>query len=112
MKFILFSLILTLGGCSYTLRSTEGHKIPTAQIQEIKLGKTTEVDLLRLLGPPFKKEGKLDGTTRLLYIYTELKSPTLPGGYVLYGLFDKEKQDIFEIILKDGVVQSHQFLKK
>lgn len=112
MKFILFSLILTLWGCSYTLRSTEGHKIPTAQIQEIKLGKTTEADLLRLLGPPFKKEGKPDGTTRLLYIHSELKSPTLPGGIVLYGLFDKVEEEVFEIILKDGTVQSHHFLKR
>jgi len=109
---ILFSFVFTLWGCSYTLRSTEGPKISAAQIQEIRLGRTTEADLLKFLGPPSKRERKPDGTLHLLYIRSELKSPTLPWGIVLYGLFDREEKDVFEIILIDGIVQSFRFLKK
>ena len=108
----LFCLLLALEGCYYSLRSTEGSKISAAQIQEIKLGKTTEMDLLRILGPPSKKEVKLDGTEALRYIHTTWENPTLPGGYVIYGFFDRETEEIFEILLKDHVVQSYQFLRQ
>jgi hypothetical protein len=106
-----FCLFLALEGCYYTVRSTEGSKISAAQIQEIKLGKTTETDLLRILGPPSKKQVKPDGTEVLRYIHTTWENPTLPGGYVIYGFFDRETEEIFEIILKDHVVQSYHFLK-
>jgi hypothetical protein len=108
----LFCLSLALEGCYYTLRSTEGSKISAAQVQEIKLGKTTELDLLRILGPPSKKEVKPDGTEVLRYIHTTWENLTLPGGYVIYGLLDRETEEIFEIILKDHAVQSYHFLKQ
>ncbi len=98
-------------GCYYTTRSVEGNRISAAQVQEIKLGKTIESDLLMLLGPPTKKEHKPDGTLSLLYTYYQIKSPTLPGGIVIYGLMDNEEEELFEIILKGGVVQSFHFLK-
>lgn len=100
-----------LSGCAYTARSTEGQRIAAAQVQQIKLGQTTEVDLLKLLGPPSKKERKADGTEHLIYIHSELKSLTFPGGIVLYGPMDKVEEDIFEVILKNGVVQTYQFRK-
>jgi len=108
----LFGLLLTLEGCYYTMRSTEGNKISAAQVQEIKLGKTTETDLLKIFGPPSKKEAKPDGTKVLRYTHTTWENPTLPGGYVMYGLFDRETEEIFEIILKDHVVQSYHFLRQ
>jgi len=108
----LFGLLLALEGCYYTLRSTEGSKISAAQVQEIKLGKTTDIDLLKILGPPSKKEVKRDGTEILRYIHTTWENPTLPGGYVMYGLFDRETEEIFEITLKDHVVQSYHFLRQ
>ena len=108
----LFGLLLALEGCYYTLRSTEGSKISAAQVQEIKLGKTTDIDLLEILGPPSKKEVKRDGTEILRYIHTTWENPTLPGGYVMYGLFDRETEETFEITLKDHVVQSYHFLRQ
>jgi outer membrane protein assembly factor BamE (lipoprotein component of BamABCDE complex) len=107
----LFCVLLTVQGCYYTLHSTEGNKISTAQIQEIKLGKTTEADLLRILGPPSKKDSQPGRTTTLLYVHTEVKSPTLVGGFVFHGIA-KEEEEVFEVILKDGVVQSYHFLKQ
>lgn len=117
MKTFLLLLILILsapaflGGCSYTLRSSGGTKVTTEQVQTIRLGKTTEVDLLRLLGPPTRKEQKPDGTARLLYDYSAIRSPALPWGITLYGLFDREESETFEVILREGVVQSYRFLK-
>ena len=108
----LLGVLLALEGCYYTLRSTEGSKISAAQVQEIKLGNTTETDLLKILGPPSKKEVKPDGMEVLRYIHITWENPTLPGGYVMYGLFDRETEEIFEIILKEHIVQSYHFIRQ
>jgi outer membrane protein assembly factor BamE (lipoprotein component of BamABCDE complex) len=108
----LFGVLLALEGCYYTIRSTEGTKISAAQVQEIKLGKTTDIDLLKILGAPSKKEVKPDGTEVFRYIHTTWENPTLLGGYVLNGFFVRETKEIFEIILKDQVVQSYHFLRE
>jgi hypothetical protein len=48
--FLLAGGVLLLTGCSYTFTSAEGRRVTSAQIQEIKLGRTTELDLIKL-GP-------------------------------------------------------------
>ena len=85
--FLLAGGVLLLTGCSYTLSSAEGRRVTTAQIQEIKLGRTTEMDLVRLLDPPAKKEKDMNGTDRLVYEWTEVKSLTFPGGYQTRSFF-------------------------
>jgi outer membrane protein assembly factor BamE (lipoprotein component of BamABCDE complex) len=109
--FCFFFLLLPLGGCYYTASTTEGNDISAAQIQEIKLGKTTEADLTKILGPPAKRETNPDGTTTLLYVHSQEKSPTLPGGFVIRGIVEKNEQT-FEITLKNGVVRSYRFLRE
>jgi len=109
--FLLTGAALLLTGCSYTFTSAEGSRVTSTQIQEIKLGRTTELDLFKLLGSPGKMEKAMDGTHRLVYEWTDIWSPTFPGGYQARGFFDKEKDEAFEIILKDGVVQSYRFTK-
>ena len=104
-------LLILAWGCSYTIRSTSGNRISAAQVQEIKLGKTTEMDLFKLLGPPSQKERKPDGTEELLYTYSQVESPTLPGGFVI-DVLGREKEEVFEIVLKDGFVQNYHFLKQ
>ncbi len=103
-------LTLLLGGCYYTVQHTEGTKVTSPQIQEIRLGKTTEMDLLKLLGSPAKKERTLSGTEKLLYHHRQVKSLTFPGGLVAEGLLDREEDESFEIILKEGRVQSYRFV--
>ena len=98
-------------GCSYPFTSVEGRRVTSAQIQEIKLGRTTELDLVRVLGSPSKKERMMNGTDRLVYEWTDISSPTFPGGYQARGFFDKEEDQAFEIILKDGRVQNYRFIK-
>ena len=108
--FILLGLSLPLGSCSYTLTSIQGPKVTSSQVQEIKLGRTTELDLLRLLGPASKKERMLNGNERLVYATTEVKSLTFPWGYQAKGFLDKEEDEIFEVTLRDGIVQGYRFL--
>jgi len=69
-----------------------------------------ELDLIKLLGSPTKKEKTLGGNDRLVYESTEIKSLTFPGGYQAKGFFDKEEDEAFEIILKDGIVQNYRFI--
>ena len=107
----LFCALLMLGGCHYTVRSQQGAKISAAQLQEIKLGKTTETELFSLLGPPSKKEIKIDGNIVLLYIYSQTETPTLPGDFILYGILEKDREEVFEIVMKNGFVQSFHFIK-
>jgi hypothetical protein len=108
----LFALLLALGGCFYTIHTAEGPKISASQVQEIRLGKTTDTELLKILGPPSKKEAKPDGTEVLRYIHITLENPTLPGGYVMYNVFSRESEEIFEVVLKDHVVQSFHFQRQ
>ena len=112
VRIFLFALLLILEGCYYTINTVEGPKISAAQVQEIKLGKTTDMDLLKILGPPSKKEVKSDGAEIFRYIHSTWEDPTLLGGYVLYGVFERETDEIFEIVLKDHVVQSYHFLRE
>ena len=107
----LFCALFVLGGCHYTIRSHEGPKISAAQVQEIKLGKTTETDLLSLLGPPSKKEVKMDGSSVLHYIYSQTETLTLPGDIMLYGFLEKDREEVFEVTMKNGVVQSFHFIR-
>ena len=108
---ILAALSLLLGACSYTVYSTEGVKVTSGQIERIKLGRTTEREVLSLLGPPTKIERVLGGGKRLLYESTDINSLTFPGGYQARGFLDKEEDEIFEVILKDGIVENYRFLK-
>lgn len=109
--FLLAGAALLWAGCSYTFTSAKGTRVTSDQVQEIKLGRTTGLDLLKLLGSPAKMEKAMDGTYRLVYEWTDIWSPTFLGGYQARGFFDKERDEAFEIILKDGVVQNYQFIK-
>ena len=110
--FLLFGILLALPGCYYTIQSMEGPKISADQVQEIRLGKTTDTDLLKILGAPSKKQAKADGTEVFRYIHTTWENPTLPGGYVVRSFFERETEEIFEVVLKDHVVQQYYFLRQ
>jgi hypothetical protein len=117
MKTRLFSLFLLIGaalllaGCSYTTTSVQGDRVTSSQIQEIKLARTTGLELVMLLGPPARGEKMTGEDLRLVYAWTEFKSLTIPGGYQAVGLYDKEERQTFEVILKDGRVLSYRFIK-
>ena len=75
------------------------------------MGRTTEMELFKLLGPPSKKERLLSGNERLLYESTEIKSLTFPWGYKAKGFLDKEEDEVFEVTLKNGIVQNYRYIK-
>ena len=79
-------------------------------MQEIRIGQTTEADLLQLFGPPTKKERKAEGIDGWQYTHTRVLSPTLAGGMVIEPI-QREMDETFEIALRNGVVQSYRFLK-
>ena len=110
--FLLIGAALLPTACSYTSTSVQGIRVAPAQIQEIKLGRTTGLDLFMLLGPPAQIEMLPSGGQRLVYAWTEIKSLTFPGGYQAVGLRDKAEGQTFEIILKDRQVLSYRFIKR
>lgn len=112
-KIFLFLLILFCAGagCTYTQRSSEGPLVSSAHIQDLKIGQTTETDLHRLLGPPTNRERRSDGTEIWRYIHTRILNPTL-GGAVVLEPFQREVEETFEVVLKNGAVQSYRFIKQ
>jgi outer membrane protein assembly factor BamE (lipoprotein component of BamABCDE complex) len=108
---ILLILVLAGVGCTYTPRSSEGTQISSAKIQELKIGQTTESDLSRLFGSPTKRERRADGTEVWQYTHTRVLNPTL-GGTVVIEPIQREVDETFELVLKNGVVQSYRFIKQ
>ncbi len=109
---VLSLALLSTAGCYYTAHNVTGNQISSAQVEEIKVGKTTAMDLLRILGEPTKKEVNPLGMQTFYYAHSEVQSVTLPWGYVIYGLLDRQREEVFEVVLKDGIVQTYQFLKQ
>jgi hypothetical protein len=107
--FLIFLILYP--GCYYTQRSDEGAQISSAQIQEIKIGQTTEADLVRMFGPPSEKERLADGADALRYTHTRILNPSLAGGVVIEPI-QREVAETFEIVLKNGAVQTYRFLKQ
>jgi outer membrane protein assembly factor BamE (lipoprotein component of BamABCDE complex) len=108
---ILSIFIFALGGCTYASRSSEGTQVSAAKIQELRIGQTTESDLGRLFGTPTKRERRGDGTEVWQYTHRQVLTPTL-GGTVVIEPIEKEVEETFELVLKNGIVQSYRFLKQ
>jgi hypothetical protein len=81
---------LGLGGYGHTHSSVERVKVASAHTQEIKIGRTMELDPIKRLGPTTKKEKALGGNDRVFYESTEIRSLTFPRGSQPKGFFDKE----------------------
>jgi hypothetical protein len=107
---ILWILFLSGTACYYTHRSSEGPQISSAKMQEIRIGQTTEADLLQWFGPPTKKERQADGIEGWQYTHTRVLNATLVGGMVIEPI-QREMDETFEIALRNGIVQSYRFLK-
>ncbi len=109
---VFFLSLLLVSGCSYTLTSSQGAKVSSDKLEQIRVGRTTEMDLLKIIGPASQKERLISGTERLFYESTQVLSLTFPGGYQAKGLLDKEVDEIFEVTLRNGVVESYRFVKQ
>ena len=108
---LLIGAALLLASCSYHTTSVQGIWVTPAQIEEIKLGRTTGLEITMLLGPPARVDRLNGNDRRLVYDWTEIKSLTFPGGYRAVGLRDKEERQTFEVVLKEGRVLNYRFIK-
>ena len=88
-----------LGAFSVMLSAcfTVGQSFPGYAVPEIKIGKTTESDVRKLFGPPWRT-GLDDGSRTWTY------------GHYQYSLFQNaETEDLVIRFDKDGVVSSYTF---
>jgi len=108
---ILGGAALLASACAYRPTSVQGIEVTPSQIQEIRIGRTTGLELITLLGPPARMEKLNEDDRRLVYAWTEIRSLTLPGGYRAVGLYDKVERRAFEIVVKRDRVQSYRFMK-
>lgn len=91
---------------------TEGVKITREQIDGIKPGSTTKNDIIKTFGNPIKAESKTDGTDALIYTYTEKKTPTYFGEFIVNEKQSKVITMTLEVTIKDGLVQSYNFAQE
>ena len=91
---IVMILILGLGGCGGTV----GTKINTSKVENIINGTSTQAEIKKIFGKPFKT-GIQNG--KLIWVYE----------YNRYNLLRKEiSKDLIIVFSPSGVVQSHQFM--
>ncbi|MEK7828458.1 MAG: hypothetical protein AAB197_05510 [Deltaproteobacteria bacterium] len=91
---------------------TEGIKITKEQVEGIKPGLTTRNIIIETFGNPIKMESKTDGTDVLTYTYTEKKTPTYFGEFIVNERQNKVTTITLEVIIKDGLVLSYNFKKQ
>lgn len=114
----IFAILLvsaSLTACA-SIQSTkvqsDGNKITKEQAETIKPGATSKNTIIGTFGNPKKTETKSDGTEILTYAYTEKKTPTYFGEFIVNERQSKVATTTLEITIKDGVVQSYNFKKQ
>ncbi len=117
MKNILMiiAIAMTVAACSAISSvkvQTEGIKITKEQAEGIKPGLTTRNIIIETFGNPIKMESKTDGTDVLTYTYTEKKTPTYFGEFIVNERQNKVTTITLEVIIKDGLVLSYNFKKQ
>lgn len=103
MKYLGF-LLLTMMLCSacavpINVGGEFGRPFDLAAVEQIKKGKTTEAEVISILGEPWRKNINPDGTKCYTYMHTELQKT---GGF-LGGITPLSKR-LFVCFDKDGVV--------
>ena len=89
---VLFAISILLNACF-----TEGKSFPDYAVPDIKIGKTTESEIRKLFGPPWRTG--MDDEDR-----------TWAYGHYRYSLFGEAKtEDLVIRFDKDGVVSSYTF---
>lgn len=102
MKFIwMFAALLTLSACTYTSNMNVGTNFSPEQAAKIIKGKTTEADLVNLLGQPQIKTVINETDIKWIYSYTD-------GSASAQAFTMKTTSDFtthtLDILVRDGVV--------
>ncbi|TCN87880.1 hypothetical protein [Shewanella fodinae] len=105
MKFTwMFAALLTLSACTYTSNMNVGTNFSSEQAAKIIKGKTTEAELVGLLGQPQIKTVINETDVKWVYSYTE-------GSASAQAFTMKTTSDftthILDILLRNGVVLNY-----
>jgi outer membrane protein assembly factor BamE (lipoprotein component of BamABCDE complex) len=101
-------VIFLLAGCMST--RTSGVKVAPAQLEQVKIGQTTQAEVMSSLGKPYRLK-QSHGQTEMFYPHQQLEhremGQALVGGIASEALFGKlrlQNENITIVIGKDGKV--------
>jgi outer membrane protein assembly factor BamE (lipoprotein component of BamABCDE complex) len=109
---IILAVLLSLTACASTKIQSEGNKITREQAERIKPGITTKSIVIDTFGNPSMVDSKPDGTEVLIYTYTEKRTPTYFGEFIVNERQSQRITITLEITIKDGLVSSYNFKKQ
>lgn len=107
-KTLLAVLAVTLLGCTMIQTRTEGRRLDSAQVLQLRPGVTTRQAAIDLFGAPTAITYE-DGTELLLYTYKEEKVPSYFGGLLIVESRGTEERSTLMLKIKDGIVHSYKF---
>ncbi|CAI9399347.1 hypothetical protein [Lelliottia sp. T2.26D-8] len=108
MKKIILAVLVTtlLSGCVFRSTSHAGKDFDETKATQIVSNKTTEADLLRIMGEPVKKDIVSDHEVKWVYEY-------VTSNAAVRMFSTKPKVDVtkkaLEVLIRDGVVVNHAF---
>ncbi len=109
MKSIFLAvLVLGLIGCTMIETRTEGRRLNSAEILQLKPGITTRQAAIDLFGAPTEISNK-DGEEHLVYIFKEKKVPSYLGGLLVYESNATEEASTLMLVIRDGIIFSYKF---
>lgn len=104
-KLLIASLItILLSGCVYRSTAHAGKDFDETKATQLVSGKTTDSQLVALLGEPFKKEIVNDHEVKWIYEY--VTSTAAVQAFNPNPKVDVSKKAL-EVLLRDGVVVNH-----
>lgn len=109
---IVLAVLLSFTACASTKIQSEGNKITREQAEGIKPGITTQNVVIDTFGNPSKIDSKPDGTEVLTYTYTEKRTPTYFGEFIVNERQSQRITITLEITIQDGLVSSYNFKKQ
>ena len=109
---IVLAVLLSFTACASTKIQSEGNKITREQAEGIKPGITTKNVVIDTFGNPSKIDSKPDGTEVLTYTYTEKRTPTYFGEFIVNERQSQRITITLEITIQDGLVSSYNFKKQ
>ena len=101
-------LMLTLSACTTVETRTEGLRFDADAVKRLKVGVTTRDEVTELFGTPGDTV-PLTGGERLVYTFTEKRTPTYLGGIIRNEYAGKKVKRRLEVVIRDGVVSSYSF---
>ncbi len=101
-------LVLGLIGCTMVETRTEGRRLDSAEIMQLKPGITTRQAAIDLFGAPTEIANK-DGEEHLVYTFKEKKVPSYLGGLLVNESDITEEASTLMLVIIDGIVNSYKF---